>query len=174
MSALDLSEYFLSHRQELKSVTERFPRWDQPRLNTLFLLSVRSIGDWYHELDEELQETVLDPIIDQAETRQINDRSIDEDENEVPPLPNINFDPKMIPSQNEKSGVTEKQVITKPKPTLNIDPSAEDRPVIPRSKYNVTKKKSTALRTDAPDLSTQLRIGQLSRGPPNRLVREST
>lgn len=123
MSALDLSEYFLSHRQELKSVTERFPRWDQPRLNTLFLLSVRSIDDWYHELDEELQETVLDPIIDQAETRQINDRSIDEDENEVPPLPNINFDPKMIPSQNEKSGVTEKQVITKPKPTLNIDPS---------------------------------------------------
>lgn len=83
----------------------------------------RSIGDWYHELDEELQETVLDPIINQAENRPVNDRSLEEDENEAPPLPNINFDPSLIPSQSTKSGGTLKRVTTRPKPIFNIDPS---------------------------------------------------
>lgn len=73
--------------------------------------------------DMELQETVLDPIINQAENRPVNDRSLEEDENEAPPLPNINFDPSLIPSQSTKSGGTLKRVTTRPKPIFNIDPS---------------------------------------------------
>lgn len=73
--------------------------------------------------DMELQETVLDPIIDQAANRPVNDRSTAEDENEAPPLPNINFDTRLIPSRSTKSGGTSQRVTTRPKPIFNIDPS---------------------------------------------------
>ena len=91
------------------------PGSDPPVIDTRHYKAIR----W----DMELQETVLDPIIDHAENRQVNDRSIEDDENEVPPLPNINFDTRLIPSQNEKSGGTLKRVTTRPKPIFNIDPS---------------------------------------------------
>lgn len=61
--------------------------------------------------DVEPKETVIDPVIDYAEERDINDRSNHETPTEPTPSPNINFDPKMIPSKNEKSGGTKIQVL---------------------------------------------------------------
>ena len=71
----------------------------------------------------EPKETIIDSVIDHAEERNVNDRSDHDIPKEPSPLPNLNFDPTMIPSQNEKLGGTNIQVFTKPKPTFNMDPS---------------------------------------------------
>lgn len=71
----------------------------------------------------EPKETIIDSVIDHAEERDINDRSNNPELTDSAPVPNINLDPTTIPSQTNRSGGRKNEVIPKPKPILNLDPS---------------------------------------------------